>query len=78
MSGKKKVLVDADIIAYRAAFSAKNDSAEKARDKVDDICSSITYDCFYPEGYTLNKDACLLYTSPSPRDGLLSRMPSSA
>ena len=25
-----------------------------------------------------SKDACLLYTSPSPRDGLLSRMPSSA
>ena len=23
-------------------------------------------------------EACLLYTSPSPRDGLLSRMPSSA
>ena len=28
-------------------------------------------------GSALNKD-CLLYTSPSPRDGLLSRMPSSA
>ena len=27
------------------------------------------------EGWT---DGCLLYTSPSPRDGLLSRMPSSA
>ena len=27
--------------------------------------------------YEYNK-ACLLYTSPSPRDGLLSRMPSSA
>ena len=27
---------------------------------------------------TLNVIACLLYTSPSPRDGLLSRMPSSA
>ena len=26
----------------------------------------------------LLKDTCLLYTSPSPRDGLLSRMPSSA
>ena len=26
----------------------------------------------------LDKFACLLYTSPSPRDGLLSRMPSSA
>ena len=25
-----------------------------------------------------NHHACLLYTSPSPRDGLLSRMPSSA
>ena len=25
-----------------------------------------------------NMGACLLYTSPSPRDGLLSRMPSSA
>ena len=29
------------------------------------------------ETYAL-ADSCLLYTSPSPRDGLLSRMPSSA
>ena len=28
--------------------------------------------------YTANDKTCLLYTSPSPRDGLLSRMPSSA
>ena len=27
---------------------------------------------------TAKSDSCLLYTSPSPRDGLLSRMPSSA
>ena len=27
---------------------------------------------------TENQEICLLYTSPSPRDGLLSRMPSSA
>ena len=27
---------------------------------------------------TLRSSSCLLYTSPSPRDGLLSRMPSSA
>ena len=26
----------------------------------------------------IDREACLLYTSPSPRDGLLSRMPSSA
>ena len=30
------------------------------------------------EGYLARIEACLLYTSPSPRDGLLSRMPSSA
>ena len=30
-------------------------------------------DDFYDE-----EESCLLYTSPSPRDGLLSRMPSSA
>ena len=29
-------------------------------------------------GKLLNSWSCLLYTSPSPRDGLLSRMPSSA
>ena len=28
--------------------------------------------------YSGNDKTCLLYTSPSPRDGLLSRMPSSA
>ena len=31
-----------------------------------------------PEGSGVAFDSCLLYTSPSPRDGLLSRMPSSA
>ena len=29
-------------------------------------------------GFMMDCDTCLLYTSPSPRDGLLSRMPSSA
>ena len=37
--------------------------------------SSNDADSFYNYGLAL---ACLLYTSPSPRDGLLSRMPSSA
>ena len=41
--------------------------------------------CAVPRACTIHaraadglKDNCLLYTSPSPRDGLLSRMPSSA
>ena len=32
----------------------------------------------YQTGVTVSLNTCLLYTSPSPRDGLLSRMPSSA
>ena len=42
------------------------------------------YDMAFPDGAAISSDdferieACLLYTSPSPRDGLLSRMPSSA
>ena len=32
----------------------------------------------YMAGQVGNDESCLLYTSPSPRDGLLSRMPSSA
>ena len=36
------------------------------------------YPTEYGDHYETPKCACLLYTSPSPRDGLLSRMPSSA
>ena len=35
-------------------------------------------DSTYEENLTQLGYICLLYTSPSPRDGLLSRMPSSA
>ena len=34
-----------------------------------------SYRCIIRDGWNV---LCLLYTSPSPRDGLLSRMPSSA
>ena len=36
------------------------------------------YKAHHRFGNLLHDDNCLLYTSPSPRDGLLSRMPSSA
>ena len=38
----------------------------------------ITYGFDPATGLILMAGVCLLYTSPSPRDGLLSRMPSSA
>ena len=37
---------------------------------------ALAANAFRPEG--IEARICLLYTSPSPRDGLLSRMPSSA
>ena len=43
--------------------------ARNLRDRLDKIENSAPKD---------NNTPCLLYTSPSPRDGLLSRMPSSA
>ena len=36
------------------------------------------YDEIYTIPQQFDERPCLLYTSPSPRDGLLSRMPSSA
>ena len=33
---------------------------------------------YFETGKNVSDEVCLLYTSPSPRDGLLSRMPSSA
>ena len=46
----------------------------------DEYTAFKTYAKMYPNSCTLLVDTydCLLYTSPSPRDGLLSRMPSSA
>ena len=39
------------------------------------ICTEDEYDFFYRFGWRVG---CLLYTSPSPRDLVISRMPSSA
>ena len=48
---------------YNPAMVIQEGIMETVREDLEDV---------YDEG------ACLLYTSPSPRDGLLSRMPSSA
>ena len=39
---------------------------------------NLPVDNFIEDGIDTRNYGCLLYTSPSPRDGLLSRMPSSA
>ena len=47
---------------------AKESVAIQIDGKISDLSLELNRDC----------KVCLLYTSPSPRDGLLSRMPSSA
>ena len=43
----------------------------------DEIIGNLVYDVV-EKGVEVNSGICLLYTSPSPRDATLSRMPSSA
>ena len=61
-----------------AATAAKRFKTFHTAETVDpdlmDLWPMTTYHCDQPHGDI----SCLLYTSPSPRDGLLSRMPSSA
>ena len=50
-------------------------------DQVDALVALVNGDVTFDDylaAYRSRYPACLLYTSPSPRDGLLSRMPSSA
>ena len=46
--------------------------------KIKSAIAAVLKDEGYIENFALNDSSCLLYTSPSPRDATLSRMPSSA
>ena len=55
-------------------------NSDPVKYEVDKDSGTLMVDRFMasPMFYPCNYGYCLLYTSPSPRDGLLSRMPSSA
>ena len=55
--------------AFNCSKAVLPDMIAKREGKIINICSMMS---------ELGRETCLLYTSPSPRDGLLSRMPSSA
>ena len=57
--------------------TAVMDWMEQEQERGITITSAATT-CFWNDHRVNIIDTCLLYTSPSPRDGLLSRMPSSA
>ena len=59
-----------------AAAAAASDAYTAYAD--DDSTYAYADDAYTAYAAAAAYDACLLYTSPSPRDGLLSRMPSSA
>ena len=72
---------------YSTKFSGTNGKIKQNNKdfEVSEVISEKALDTISEETgfavYNLRKngiDTCLLYTSPSPRDGLLSRMPSSA
>ena len=70
---KSAVRESADTPRKLIAIDLKDDKNLLSRDKIgvgiDAVSEMVKAKC---------NDLCLLYTSPSPRDGLLSRMPSSA
>src|SRR5665647_903715 len=66
-----------DPIATHATTRSTRTRAEHMMTSHSLTSSSALYDCVLGRDL-VTVDACLLYTSPSPRDGLLSRMPSSA
>ena len=72
------IIIIAIIIAFpsvRNLYSATKDTYRVIENKFRIFNQIIQY---VNEYYYDEVDICLLYTSPSPRDGLLSRMPSSA
>ena len=80
--GKMKDELGGKIISEFVALRPKMYAYEKLDGGVDKKCKG-TKKCVVKKRITFDDykkvyETCLLYTSPSPRDGLLSRMPSSA
>ena len=72
------VVVDPDVIVSVSVMvlpAVRNDNIMLERK---DGLSYVVYEVIVEVLVTTGMWSCLLYTSPSPRDGLLSRMPSSA
>ena len=73
-------MIAKDIHDYKGFFPANPTPVNQGEGiKEEALRSILEYDIANGAGgFWLAGTTCLLYTSPSPRDGLLSRMPSSA
>ena len=63
------------VFAMHAGFAFLEVGTVRHKNQVNALAKILTEFCVSTIAYYF---ICLLYTSPSPRDGLLSRMPSSA
>ena len=72
MSANDSELFNVDINNYNGPLDVLLDLAKAQKVDLEEISITKLADQFH------DYITCLLYTSPSPRDGLLSRMPSSA
>ena len=71
----KLINTTSEIEVFSAGTNVKSNSG--ATKEAIKVMENFDIDLSNHTTHLLDKD-CLLYTSPSPRDGLLSRMPSSA
>ena len=81
MSIPRVIIVIASSLDGRIAFPGGGEShlgSEEDKKMLNQNLSMIDATIFGLGTLIAHKSTCLLYTSPSPRDGLLSRMPSSA
>ena len=69
MSDKPKILWSADAVAKTGFARVTENLITRLKDQYEIVVLANNW---------WGDACCLLYTSPSPRDGLLSRMPSSA
>ena len=73
-----KKLIATLLVPALALGLASCNRSEEDRNRITLALSTQTNPFFVELRHGAQDKACLLYTSPSPRDGLLSRMPSSA
>ena len=76
------VVITVDAVAIGEIGRISNDYLPKVRSELSERLGidpkNVMVNASHCHGVVRRDIACLLYTSPSPRDGLLSRMPSSA
>ena len=86
LTGKGNYTDDVNILGQTHAYFIRSPHAHATIDRMDlsaalaseGVVAVFTGDDLAEDGIGPLICGCLLYTSPSPRDGLLSRMPSSA